>query len=168
MHPESWRTGLSSCLDPDRVRSWRGVGLPVKQELALASTVDSVGAGRRFVAATLTAWDLEPLVYTATLLTSEVLTNTVLHARTPMVLTVERTGSDVVDISVSDGSTHVPRRRRHAQDATTGRGLELLDQLSQGWRVDSRHDGKTLTFTVGAAVDPWAAYAGVDWLEAEL
>ncbi|MCU1589768.1 MAG: hypothetical protein JWP11_1024 [Frankiales bacterium] len=137
-------------------------------ELTLAPTVDSVGVGRRLVSEALADWDLDALSYTATLLTSEVLTNSILHARTPILLTVDRTGPGTVTISVHDGSTLVPRRRRHAQDATTGRGLELLDRLSQSWRIQPETNGKTLTFTVGTDIDPWAAYAGVDWMDADL
>jgi anti-sigma regulatory factor (Ser/Thr protein kinase) len=136
-------------------------------ELRLAPTVDSVGVGRRLVNEALADWDLEALAYTATLLTSEVLTNSILHARTQIVLTVERNGPKTVAISVRDGSTLVPRRRHHAHDATTGRGLELLDRLAQSWRIQANENGKTLTFTVGTDIDPWAAYAGADWLEAD-
>jgi anti-sigma regulatory factor (Ser/Thr protein kinase) len=135
-------------------------------ELTLAPTVDSVGVGRRLVSEALAEWELDALSYTATLLTSEVLTNSLLHARTPIVLTIDRTGPETVSISVHDESPLVPRRRQHAQDATTGRGLELLDRLSQSWRVQPDDRGKTLTFTVGTDIDPWAAYAGVDWLDA--
>jgi anti-sigma regulatory factor (Ser/Thr protein kinase) len=141
---------------------------PVTYELALPPTVESVGAGRRLVSEALSEWDLDGLSYTATLLTSEVLTNSVLHARTPMQLTIERTGPGTVCISVHDGSSHVPRRRRHAREATTGRGLELLDRLAQSWRVQSESGGKTISFVVGGDIDPWAAYAGVDWMDAEL
>ena len=139
----------------------------VTYELTLAPTVDSVGVGRRLVTEALSEWGLDSLAYTATLLTSEVLTNSLLHARTQIVLTIERTGPKTVSISVRDGSPLVPRRRRHAQDATTGRGLELLDRLSQSWRVQPENDGKTLTFTVGSDIDPWAAFAGVDWMDAQ-
>jgi anti-sigma regulatory factor (Ser/Thr protein kinase) len=150
------------------VRSFLREGAPVTYELVLAPTVESVGAGRRMVSAALSDWELEVLDYTATLLTSEVLTNSVLHARTPIRLTIERTPPGAVTISVRDGSSLVPRRRRHGGDATTGRGLELLDRLSQSWRVESDGDGKTIRFVVGGDIDPWAAYAGVDWKEAEL
>lgn len=136
-------------------------------EVVLPPSVASVGAGRRLVAEALAAWDLDALAYTASLLTSEVLTNCVLHARTEMLLRVVRTGPSEVTISVHDGSTHVPRRRRHAQDATTGRGLELLDRLAQSWRVVAEDGGKTLTFTVGGDTDPWTAYARVDWMDVE-
>jgi anti-sigma regulatory factor (Ser/Thr protein kinase) len=138
----------------------------VTYEFTLEPTVDSIGVGRRLVGAALSEWDLDALSYTATLLTSEVLTNSLLHARTEIVLTVVRTGPETVSISVHDGSAVVPRRRRHAQDATTGRGIELLDRLSQHWRVQPERSGKTLTFTVGTDIDPWAAFAGTDWLDA--
>jgi anti-sigma regulatory factor (Ser/Thr protein kinase) len=137
-------------------------------ELALPPAVVSVGEGRRLVTRALADWDLDALSYTATLLTSEVLTNSVLHARTPIVLTVERTGTAAVKISVRDESMNIPRRRRHAHDATTGRGLELLDRLAQSWHVDAAGDGKTLSFTVGGDVDPWASFNDTDWMEAEL
>ncbi|MDT7544720.1 MAG: hypothetical protein QOE99_830 [Actinomycetota bacterium] len=137
-------------------------------ELALPPAVVSVGVGRRLVNQALSEWDLDGLAYTATLLTSEILTNSVLHARTPILLTVERAGDDAVRISVQDGSTSVPRRRNHAQDATTGRGLELLERLAQSWRIDASPEGKTLSFTVGGATDPWADFGATDWLEAEL
>ena len=130
-------------------------------ELTLEPTVDAVGVGRRLVNDALS----EALSYTATLLTSEVLTNSLLHARTQIVLTVERTSPETVTISVHDGSPLVPRRRRHAQDATTGRGLELLDRLSKSWRIEPEERGKTLTFTVGTDVDPWEEFAGIDWLD---
>jgi anti-sigma regulatory factor (Ser/Thr protein kinase) len=134
-------------------------------ELTLAPTVDSVGVGRRLVSEALAEWELDALSYTATLLTSEVLTNSLLHARTPIVLTIDRIGPQTVTISVHDESPLVPRRRGHADDATTGRGLELLDRLSQSWRVQPDDTGKTLTFTVGTDIDPWAAYAGADWMD---
>jgi anti-sigma regulatory factor (Ser/Thr protein kinase) len=137
-------------------------------ELTLAPTVDSVGAARRLVCEALSEWDLDGLIYTATLLTSEVITNSILHARTAIVLTIEHTSPDTVTISVHDGSALLPRRRQHARDATTGRGLELLDRLSENWRMQKDGDGKTLTFTVSMAIDPWAAYAGVDWIDVDL
>jgi anti-sigma regulatory factor (Ser/Thr protein kinase) len=137
-------------------------------ELTLPPTVESVGAGRHLVDAALSEWDLDDLAYTAALLTSEVLTNCVLHARTQMVLTLERAGPGSVCISVHDGSAVLPRRRRHARDATTGRGLALLDRLAQSWDVKADGDGKTLTFVVGGDNDPWAEFDAATWMDAEL
>lgn len=138
----------------------------VTYELTLAPTVASIGAGRRLVSAALAEWGLDELDYTATLLTSEVLTNSLLHARTPIVLRIERTDPTTVTICVHDGSPIPPRRRLHADDATTGRGIELLNALSQSWRVQPESDGKTVSFTIDRAHDPWAAYAGSDCSDA--
>jgi anti-sigma regulatory factor (Ser/Thr protein kinase) len=139
---------------------------PLSAELVLPPDVSSVGAGRRFVREALAGWRLDHLTDTAVLLTSEVVTNSVLHARTEIVLSI-RAEDGSVTISVHDGSQHLPRPRLHSVDATTGRGLELLDRLAQEWHVDSESDGKTLTFTVGGAVDPWAQYNDASWSEAD-
>src|SRR5436190_15680306 len=96
--------------------SFSGAGVQMTYELTLSPTVEAVGAGRRFVAEVLSDWDLDALAFTATLLTSEVLTNCVLHARTQIVMTLTR-GPDDVTIAVRDGSTLLPRRRRHSRDA---------------------------------------------------
>ena len=143
------------------------MGGPLSAELVLPPDVTSVGLGRKFVRDTVSDWGLENLLDTAVLLTSEVITNSVLHARTQIVLSL-RSANGTVSISVHDGSQHLPRPRSHSVDATTGRGLELLDRLAQEWHVDRESDGKTLTFTVGGGVDPWAEFSGPDWSEAEL
>jgi anti-sigma regulatory factor (Ser/Thr protein kinase) len=137
-------------------------------ELVLPPDVTSVGVSRRFVRSTLAEWHLDGLADTAVLLTSEVVTNSVLHARTEIVLSIAREADDSVTISVHDGSQHQPRARSHSLDATTGRGMELLDRLSLAWHIDPDADGKTLVFTVGGA-DPWAAFSSINWdgLEAD-
>lgn len=137
----------------------------VRFELTLPAAVSSVGIGRRLVRDALLEWGLAELTDTAALLTSEVLTNSVLHARTPIVLVVVREADDLVTVTVHDGSRHLPQRRRHARDATTGRGLELLDKLALRWHVEPDDGGKTLTFSVGGGIDPWAAYSKERWGE---
>ena len=110
---------------------------------------------------------MSDLVETAALLTSELLTNSVLHARTEIVLSVGLLDG-CVEIEVRDGSRHGPRRRRHTQDATTGRGLELLERLARSWDVSVDDDGKVVRFVLDRSADPWAAYTADDWMDAEL
>jgi hypothetical protein len=83
-------------------------------------------------------------------------------------LLIERIGEETVRISISDGSTFVPQRRRASQDSTNGRGLDLLDRLSTSWSVTTNAAGKTVQFTLDAGHDPWAGFVGVDWLAADL
>ena len=139
----------------------------MKETLELPPAASSVREGRRFVTSMLQTWGLDDLVETTALLTSELLTNSVLHARTSIRLTVIG-GEGCVEVVVGDGSRHGPRRRRHARDATTGRGVELLERLATSWDVTVDDDGKSVRFTVQSGSDPWAAYAGLDWADAEL
>lgn len=128
----------------------------------------SVGAGRRFVLEHATAWGLEQLADTAVLLTSELLTNSVLHARTDIELSVARLDDGSLEICVRDASRVSPRRRRHSPDGTTGRGIELLDRLASSWEVTTQDAGKVVRFVVAAGADPWAAFTDGAFADADL
>ncbi|MDQ6648580.1 MAG: ATP-binding protein [Actinomycetota bacterium] len=131
--------------------------------LELPPTARSSGVGRRFVTEALIDWGLLGLLDAAALLTSEVVTNAVLHARTAVTITVLREGSDSVTVRVSDGSRLRPQLRAHSREATTGRGVHLLDQLASSWGVSVDEGGKTVTFTLSGGVDPWSAYTDAGW-----
>lgn len=135
--------------------------------LELIPEAASVSAARRFVAERLAALEVLDVVDTAVLLTSELVTNSVLHARTEIALSVERLDGERVQICVRDGSGYTPRRRRHAHDATTGRGIELLDKLAQSWEVSVDEGGKTIRFVLRSGSDPWADVSAADLLDAE-
>jgi len=130
--------------------------------LRLSPTARSTTEARRFVLSAVSDWGYDGLRDTAALLTSEVVTNSVLHARTEVEVTVRRL-DDGISVEVTDGSTRPPVRRMQLEEATTGRGVDLLGQLASAWDVDIRDNGKTVRFTVSDAADPWAAYTGHDW-----
>jgi anti-sigma regulatory factor (Ser/Thr protein kinase) len=129
----------------------------------LPATARSVTEARRFVIDALTNWRLDSLAETSALLTSEVVTNAVLHARTPMELVVRRL-TEGIAVEVTDGSPTLPQPRRAQTDSTNGRGMALLEQLASTWDVSSNRRGKTVRFTVTGESDPWAAFTGVDWM----
>ena len=135
--------------------------------LHLPPLTSSVPQARRFVVQLLEQWSLEELADTVALLTSELVSNAVLHARTDIVVTAVDLGG-AVQVDVSDLSPVAPVQRRHTADATTGRGVQLLEQLARSWEV-LRHDGgKTVRFTVDGSSDPWAAFLDASWEDAEL
>jgi anti-sigma regulatory factor (Ser/Thr protein kinase) len=136
------------------------------RSLRLTPTARSTTEARRFVLSALSEWGLDDLSDTAALLTSEVVTNSVLHARTDIEVTVTRL-DDGVTIEVSDGSRRSPVRRIQLDEATTGRGVELLEQLAAEWDVSVHEDGKTVRFTLSGSVDPWAAYTGAEWAKGQ-
>lgn len=132
----------------------------------LPAAARSVPEARRNVTTTLHEWGLDGMVDTARLLTSELVTNAVLHARTDMTVTVEEQGRGV-RISVADHSPVSPALRHHSTTATTGRGLRLLDELADAWSVADDRDGKTVWFSLTTDRDPWAGYDSESFAEAE-
>ena len=132
--------------------------------LALPPEPASVPQGRRFVRQVLNSWELPGLADTALLLTSELLTNSVLHARTPIVLTLRRLPG-CVEVTIGDRSTVFPMRRRHGADSATGRGMDLLERLATSWEVAGDGMGKVVRFSLSEQADPWAAFTDQDWTE---
>jgi PAS domain S-box-containing protein len=110
----------------------------------------SVARARRLVATAITASGQDELVDVATLLVSEVVTNSVLHAGTEIHLRCRRSRARV-RVEVSDGSPLLPSVRHYDAEATTGRGLALVSVLAASWGIDCEDDGKTLWFELGGA-----------------
>ena len=81
------------------------------------------------------------------LLTSEVVTNAVLHARTQARLTVLVT-KNKVRVEVVDGDSREPVPRQARAEDTSGRGLQLVDVLSSRWGAERVGDGKRVWFEV--------------------
>jgi len=86
----------------------------------------------------------------AELLVSELVTNAVLHARSASRVTIERQGA-TLRISVFDTSPTRPRLRNYGPEAVTGRGLLLVDRISDRWGVEQVPTGKTVWFEIDAS-----------------
>ena len=111
----------------------------------LPSDPASVGAARRFVSDVLQAWSLEEVSDEAEILTSEVVTNAVLHTTEGVEVTVERL-PDAVRVEVADSSVRMPQLREVGDDAMSGRGLHIVDVLARRWGVDPAENGKSVFF----------------------
>lgn len=105
---------------------------PKSLRVDLPAEPASVGQARRFVRGVLDDWGLEELIDTATLLTSELATNAVLHARTGFAVVVSRSRNDL-RVDVLDGSSVTPRTRQMSQTAATGRGVSMVAALADEW-----------------------------------
>ncbi|MGN6089641.1 MAG: ATP-binding protein [Actinomycetes bacterium] len=81
----------------------------------------------------------------ALLVTSELVTNAVEHARPSHTLELE-IDIDVEDaelvIALSDGSALRPVARELTDSSERGRGIALVEALAQEWGVEDRHPGK--------------------------
>jgi anti-sigma regulatory factor (Ser/Thr protein kinase) len=110
---------------------------------------------RLFVRELLNAWGAdEETLLDAELLITEVVTNAVIHARSPVQIQVQREDS-VLHFSVLDeGGGHL-LRRAPGPDDVSGRGLLILDRLASKWKVATQHDeGKTVHFWLDWASAP--------------
>lgn len=103
--------------------------------LSLPPQPESAARARDFVCAHLLVHGLAPMVDDVRLVASELTTNALQHARTPLIITLERRGHNVV-LSVEDGSSSLPIPRSVDGSAPRGRGLAIVDQLSTAWGVD--------------------------------
>jgi PAS domain S-box-containing protein len=91
----------------------------------------------------------EELVETASLLVSEIVTNALVHAGTPVDVAFSFVDGGL-RVEVSDGSPHAPARRGYGPNAGTGRGLMLLEELVDEWGVVVGDPGKTVWFQLAS------------------
>jgi serine phosphatase RsbU (regulator of sigma subunit)/anti-sigma regulatory factor (Ser/Thr protein kinase) len=111
----------------------------------------SPARARAIITEKLRDWQLGSLVDSATLLTSELVTNAVRHAGTGLRLSLTRVGDDRVRIAVHDRAPGVAvQLRSSGEDAEGGRGLFLVEHLSAGWGSVAGETGKSVWFELQA------------------
>ena len=110
----------------------------------LSPTPDSVARARRWSIEVLGGLDAAELADTLALLVSELVSNVVLHARTACTLTIED-HADRLRVEVRDGSDRLPGLAARADPlAQSGRGMLLVDGLSDGHGVEPLPGGGKL------------------------
>jgi anti-sigma regulatory factor (Ser/Thr protein kinase) len=122
-------------------------------ELELPAHPRNVGVARRFVRDTLAAWDADELSLVTELVVSELVSNSILHARTPLLLRL-RTDGDRIVVEVADDSPVTPVRRHYDAEATTGRGLSLVASITDGdWGSRPTSKGKLVWARIPPGAD---------------
>lgn len=112
-------------------------------------------AARQFVAGIVGHPDDES-TRMAMVLTSELVTNAVVHARTQVDVRVALDAGQM-RVEVADGDPRLPRPLAHAPDDLGGRGLYLVEQLASDWGSARSDDGKVVWFTLSTRTAPPAA-----------
>ncbi|MGP3991960.1 ATP-binding protein [Streptomyces sp. 3N207] len=137
-HPRTVSPGVPGAL-PD-----------TRQELALdLATTDPVSPGyaRRATADALRSWGVaESESDEIVLMAHELVTNAVEHARGPVRLRLRLSREHCVICDVGDGSRETPRLRQTGPDAESGRGLTLVDALSDSFGTRPTPTGKITWF----------------------
>jgi hypothetical protein len=118
-------------------------------DIELGPTPASVPRGRNYVRERCLAAGVPGKAADACLLASEVLTNALKHAGTPMTMTVTSPERDAIRVAVHDGTAEQPIRRANRRGVSrNGRGILLLDLIATRWGVTQERTGKTVWFEV--------------------
>jgi anti-sigma regulatory factor (Ser/Thr protein kinase) len=107
---------------------------------------ESVPAARRFVRDAL-RHQPGAVLEAVELMATELATNCVQHARTSFELTVND-GREHIRIEVRDTGQGRPEPRSPTPRERTGRGLRIVEAMSDSWGIEPSSAGKTVWFTV--------------------
>lgn len=109
----------------------------------LPATAAAVACAREQVCRVLAEWELTGMADDAAMVVSEIVTNAVLHTvSTGLTCWVWREdGRVLVQVGDQGSDRTVPVMRRAADDDEGGRGLLLVDALSDEWGYSGRGDG---------------------------
>jgi len=113
----------------------------------LAAHPASTRAARAFVAEHLVSWHLDSAIDDATLLVSELVTDAILHARSPIDLVVRKVKTSV-RVEVFDDGNGVPEPLHPDHEDDVGRGLGLVEAVANRWGVEDLDTGKTVWFEI--------------------
>jgi anti-sigma regulatory factor (Ser/Thr protein kinase) len=118
-------------------------------ELLLPMETTAPSAARAFAKRSGCRSHAVDLLDDALLLISELVTNSVLHGGPPIVLAIECDG-DALHVRVRDGGPTLPVVADAPSGAESGRGITLVDLLSDTWGVapvaDEHGPGKAVWF----------------------
>ncbi len=129
---------------------WSDSGPPLRCERTFSPHGSSVSEARKFAVEALSSWGVRDRLDDVCLCLSEVATNALVHAGPPRFGFRARLAisGSVVRLEVHDQDADRPHRKHPRLDDTSGRGLLLVDELSDGWGVDEQHGiGKTVWIT---------------------
>lgn len=126
----------------------------MSHRLLLPADPSSVARARHWVTALARRIEVGPTAErTLELLTSELLTNAIVHtgAHRPVTLTLDPR-DDAIRVSVTDSGTTLPVVRPTSPGRPGGNGMRIVDALSSGWGVDLHPGvGKTVWFEARVA-----------------
>jgi serine phosphatase RsbU (regulator of sigma subunit)/PAS domain-containing protein len=130
-------------------------GGPLTAQRRFRGDAVSAVAARRFAADILTAWGQHLLVEDACLLLDEVITNAVQH--TVGDVGVRMSLGQRLRVEVTDSSNRHPDKRPVDSDSEMGRGLHIVDRLSQAWGFEPVPGvGKVVWFELDRVTEPSA------------
>lgn len=114
----------------------------------LPEELGSCGVARRRLRELLAEWQLTDVLDEVELLTTELITNAILHARSAVDIAVRRRPG-AVRVEVSDQGEGALEVAEADLGDTHGRGLLLVEAMARSWGTAMNGDTKTVWFEVG-------------------
>ncbi|MGW3508847.1 SpoIIE family protein phosphatase [Streptomyces sp. NPDC000994] len=105
---------------------------------------EALTRARHMIRTAVRAWGAGEDSYEIELVADELITNALIHTEGAAIVTLRvLSGPDRrLRIEVEDSSSALPRRREPGEDGVSGRGLLLVDRLTDVWGVEARGGGK--------------------------
>ncbi|MFJ8849859.1 SpoIIE family protein phosphatase [Streptomyces sp. NPDC102437] len=114
------------------------------QQHVAQSDPEALSSARHMIRAAVRAWGAKARADEVELAADELITNALMHTDGGAIVTIRvLTGPERrLRVDVEDRSSALPRRRDAGEAGVSGRGLMLVDRLSDLWGVESRGGGK--------------------------
>jgi serine phosphatase RsbU (regulator of sigma subunit)/anti-sigma regulatory factor (Ser/Thr protein kinase) len=105
---------------------------------------EALTGARHMIRAAVRAWGARERADEIELVADELITNALMHTEGAAIVTLRAlTGSERrLRVEVEDSSSALPRRREAGEAGVSGRGLLLVDLLTDVWGVEARGGGK--------------------------
>ncbi|MGQ0465130.1 MAG: ATP-binding protein [Sporichthyaceae bacterium] len=126
---------------------------PPRREM-LRADARAPGHARRFLAEALCPVHATRVLDEAQLLVSELVGNAVRHGLPPVEVDVRCDGGDVLEVRVRDSLVAQPKLKHVELDSENGRGIALVDLLSDQWGTEPEENGKVVWFRLRLDVVP--------------
>jgi anti-sigma regulatory factor (Ser/Thr protein kinase) len=120
----------------------RGGG-PLRHRLAPGDP-EAPALARHLIRAAVAAWGAGEQADEIELAADELMTNALVHTDGDGVVSLRLTAEGRIRIEMEDSSSALPRRREAGDWAVSGRGLMLVERLSDAWGVEPRGGGKSV------------------------
>ncbi|GGR49877.1 magnesium or manganese-dependent protein phosphatase [Streptomyces cinereoruber] len=114
------------------------------QQHVAQSDPEALRSARHMIRAAVRAWGAGERADEIELVADELMTNALMHTDGGAIVTLRVLPGPTrrLRVEVEDRSSALPRRREAGEAGVSGRGLLLVDQLSDAWGVESRGGGK--------------------------
>jgi serine phosphatase RsbU (regulator of sigma subunit)/anti-sigma regulatory factor (Ser/Thr protein kinase) len=126
------RRGLDAPQDGGRLQQHVAPGDP-----------EALREARHMIRAAVRAWGAQGRADEVELVADELMTNALMHTEGAAIVTLRALGGGRrLRVEVEDSSSALPRRREAGESGVSGRGLLLVELLTDDWGVEARGGGK--------------------------